>query len=228
MSEHVSALSLALLQNELVEPLLLPHWWFAKAYVRRDLQRLGIRAEPVERAVRITDATIVNKLRPGHYWTALEAAAMISAMHVSSYEAQPGTGLYLSRKGEKGEGPKREINNDVTEAAMAAAGVKVVRTLGVTVDQYIDLATSAETVFADHGSALYNMMYWKTRRIVELFTPNYWDSAFLFLADALGIKDYQLWQIDDQTSVHALTRRIASLMGKPIGRARGDPQNPIA
>lgn len=52
--------------------------------------------------------------------------------------------------------------------------------------------------------------------MVELFPPDYWDSAFLFLADALDIRDYHLWQIDDQTTVSGLTDRIRDLMNRPV------------
>ena len=217
VSEHLAALALVLAQGALVEPLLLPSWWLDKPYVRRDLAVLGVTAEAVRSPVEIQSATVINKTRVGHYWNSSEALAVVSAMKIQPRPCRPRTAIYLSRKGEKGEGPKRQIHNDVTEAAMEAAGVLVVRTVGKTPEQYIALAESAETLFADHGSASYNMMYWETRRMVELFPPDYWDSAFLFLADGLGIHDYHLWQIDDETTVCGLTQRIQVLMSHTAG-----------
>ncbi len=216
VSEHLAALALAVTNAKIVEPLLLPGWWFAKPYVQRDLATLGIRAEPVDATVRIAQAQVVNKTRHGHYWIRDEVDAVVAAMHIERRPCEPGSALYLSRKGEKGEGPKRTINNDLTEAAMERAGVKVVRTVGLDRAAYIALAGNAETVFADHGSASYNMMYWQSRRFVELFAPDYWESAFLFLADCLGIHDYHLLKIDPQGTVEPLAARIEALRAEPL------------
>lgn len=217
MSEHISSLALVLhrRREDLIEPLLLPKRWFDKPYVQRDLATLNIRAEAVSGPVGIARATVINKTRFGHYWTPEEVAAVMSQMAIRPIECSVGSGLYLSREGERGEGPSRRINNEVTEAAMAAAGVRVVRTVGMKQEDFATLAASAETLFFDHGSAFYNMMSWKTRRVVELFSPDYWDASFLFFSDSLGIHDYHTWQIDSATTVEALTRRITTLMKTP-------------
>ena len=114
-----------------------------------------------------------------------------------------------------GRGAKRELNNAVVEIAMRAAGVRVVRTLGLAQADYLALTDSAESLFADHGSAIYNMMFWQTRRVVELFSPEYWDASFLCFAAALGINDYHVWQINAATSAESVQRRIDSLMTQP-------------
>lgn len=219
VSEHAASIARAIVTKQLVEPLLIPGHWFSKPYVQRDLNLLGVKAHGVTDPVFINNATIINKTRNSHHWTAEEAGALMTAMKIVPKPCKSGSALYLSRKGEKGEGPRREIRNDITEAAMEAAGVLVVRTAGRTREEYMALAEHAETVFADHGSASYNMMYWQTRRMVEFFTPNYWDPAFLFLFDALGRRDYHLWRIDDQTTVAGLTQRIRALLNLPAGGA---------
>lgn len=220
VSEHLAALALALTAGQFVEPLLLPGYWFEKPYVSRDLATLGVRAEGLVETVRIEHATVINKTRISHYWVRPEVEAVIAAMRIEPRESRRGTAIYLSRRGEKGEGPrKREIDNALIEDALQAAGVEIVRTAGLRQDQYIALASGAETVFADHGSAMYNMLHWKTRRVVELFSPDYWDSSFLFFADSLGIHDYHLWQIDASTTLDALTKRARELLCQAVGPA---------
>lgn len=233
MSEHVASLARAKQRDALVEPLLIPGWWLRKPYVRRDLAALGIRAEAVDASVGIERAVVINKTRRGHYWTREEVQAVMTEMNIRPRDARPGTSIYLSRFGEKGEGPQRQINNAVTEAALASRGVKVVRTRGCTPEDYIALAGDAETVFADHGSAGYNLMYWKTRRVVEFFPPDYWDSAFLFLAQCLDIDDYHLWRVAPTTTVAEMTDRIDRLFSvpppvraRPPGRLRVDDAPP--
>ena len=215
VSEHLASLSLATVEQRIVEPLLLPAWWYAKPYVRRDLERLRVRAEPVASTARIDDAQVINKTRFAHYWVRREVDAILAAMRIERRPCRPGSALYLSRKGERGEGPQRTLNNVVTERAMEEAGVKVVRTALVGLDDYLRLADDAETVFADHGSASYNVMHWQTRRFVEFFAPTYWESAFLFLTDCLGIRDYHLWRIDPDATVARLASRIAALRAEP-------------
>jgi capsular polysaccharide biosynthesis protein len=218
MSEHVASLAKALIAGRLVEPLVLPSWWYAKPYVQRDLRRLAIRAVAVNGAASIERATIINKTRPGHWWTREEAEAVRAAMKIVPIATDVGSALYLSRSGFVGEGPQRRIDNDLIEAAMAAAGIQVVRTAGLSLEGYLAHAASAETVFFDHGSAIYNMLHWQTRRLVELFTPAYWDASFLIFADALGINDYHVWGVDSETTVDGLAQRIAGVMAKPAAR----------
>jgi len=216
MSEHVCSLARALAAGGVVEPLfLIPEKWFIKPYVKRDLELLGVRAEGVRETVWIRHATVLNKTRSGHHWVPEEAQAVLRALKIDPPECKPGSALYLSRFDEKGEGPRREIRNTITEAAMAAAGVRIVRTAGRTLEEYKQLAAEAETVFADHGAACYNMIYWRPSRMVEFFPPDYWDPSFLFLADSLGIRDYHLWRIDEKTTVEGLTRRIEQWMSAP-------------
>jgi Glycosyltransferase 61 len=221
VSEHVAMLALALREKLFVAPLLLPARWAAKPYVRRDLAAMGIAVEPADGTLLIRNAQVLHKRRPNHYWTEAEAGAILEAMSIVPAPAAPGSALYLSRLGERGEGPQRELNNAAVEAAMQAAGVRIVRTAGRTLDDYIALAPHAETVFADHGSALYNVMRWSTRRVVELYSPAYWDSSFLFLMNSLGITDYHTWRIDADIDVGALAERIRTLMRQPVAAPLG-------
>jgi hypothetical protein len=216
VSEHLPLISAALEQGAVVEPLLLPAYWNSKSYVKRDLLMLGLRAVSVSEPTRIDRAVVLNKTRPGHYWTRQEVDAVLRAMRMSRPLANVGSAVYLSRFGQRGEGPRRQINNLVTEAAMALAGVRVVRTASYAYQDYLDLAMDAETVFADHGGALGNIMHWRTKRVIEFFAPNFWTSAFLFLADSLGIYDYHLWQIDMFTTVDVLAERVRKLLNTPI------------
>lgn len=218
MSEHVAALAQASLAGLIVEPLLLPERWFAKPYVRRDLAVMGIRAESVDATVLIEEATVVNKRRHSHFWAKPEVDAVMAAMKMVRRPSLAGSALYLSRKGQRIEGPQRSVDNVVTEAAMEACGVKVVRTSDLGPEDYIQLAEHAETLFFDHGSAGDNLMHWQTRRVVELFraAPNYWDPSFLFLSDCLGIHDYHLWEIGPATTLEALSSRIERLRERPF------------
>jgi len=216
MSEHVSSLAIALNRLGTLDPLILPSHWLAKPYVKRDLARLGIEAIAIDEPVEIAQATVLSKTRPGHYWTAAETDNLRKALKVAPKPARPGSAIYLSRLGEKGEGPQRQMNNMLIEAAMTAAGVSIIRTAGCSLEEYLAAAGNAETVFADHGSAMYNLVYWQTKRVVELHSPDYWDGSFLMFADGLGIHDYHVWMVGETMTVDALRDRAAYLLEKPI------------
>jgi capsular polysaccharide biosynthesis protein len=218
MSEHVSSLSIALNQLGTLDPLILPSHWLAKPYVQRDLERLGIEAIAIDEPIEITKVTVLNKTRPGHYWTDEEALNLRLALKVTPRPARPGSAVYLSRLGEKGEGPQRQMNNVLIEEAMKAAGVAIIRTSGRSLEEYMAAAATAETVFADHGSAIYNLIYWQTRRVVELHSPEYWDGSFLMFADGLGIHDYHVWMVGETTTVNALRDRTMQILAKQIER----------
>lgn len=214
-SEHLPSLSRAVIDKTLVEPLLLPAWWLQRPYVQRDLAVLGIRAESVTSTVLIRTATVLQKVRPGHYWGLHEAEKVRHALRIAPQPSRPGSAIYLSRKGERGEGLVRAIDNDLVEDAMHTAGVTVARTARRTQASFAALASEADTVFFDHGSALYNMLAWRPRRIVELYSPEYWDSSFLFFSHSLSLSDYHVWQIDGTTSVASLVERIERLRAVP-------------
>ena len=141
MSEHVAALAQAGPAGSIVEPPLLPQRWFAKPYVQRDLTVMGIRSERVDASVLIEEATVINKRRHSHFWTQPEVDAVMAAMRFVRRPCLPGSALYLSRKGKHSEGRQRSVDNEVTEPAMEACAVKVVRTSGLGPADYIKLAS---------------------------------------------------------------------------------------
>ena len=66
-------------------------------------------------------------------------------------------------------------------------------------DEYRELAAEAETVVADHGAAMCNLVFWNTKYIIELFTDAWWDNCFLMLATALGVQRHALVRVNNTT-----------------------------
>jgi hypothetical protein len=196
VSEHLCTLATSM---PITMPLLMPRHLMAKLYVRRDLSLLGIETYPVESNLLVKKALILPKRRGGHYFTREEVVAVRRAYHVDSTPPRSGSILYLSREGDRGEAVQRDYPSETIGTIMNDLGAKVVRTRETSLDQYRELAGEAETVVADHGSAMCNIVFWNTKNIIELFTDDWWNGCFLLLARAAAVQNYALVRVNNAT-----------------------------
>ena len=93
----------------------------------------------------------------------------------------------------------RSYPSDTIGVIMRELGATVVRTRETSLDRYRELAGEAETVVADHGGAMCNLLFWNTKYIVELYNDDWWTSCFLMLARGLGVRCYALVRVNDTT-----------------------------
>jgi len=214
VSEHLMCLASAM---PLRAPLLLPKHLMDKSYVRRDLKKMGIEAIAVERPVLIRRAIVVHKTRPSHYVTHQEVEAFRRTFRLQPVQPRQGSILYLSRLGVKSESPATQGQNDRTfpcEMAievMQAMGAKIVYTKSTTFEEYCGLASEAETVVVDFGASLFNLLMWNTKKVIVLFTDDWWDGFFLFLSQALGIDHRILIRVDNITRAELRHQLLAHL-----------------
>ncbi len=194
VSEHLVCLSRAM---PIASPLVMPSYMMDKFYVRRDLALLGIETVTVEQAVVIQKATVLHKTRHSHYWTASEAEAYRNAFGIKPVKPRPGSMLYLSRAGEHSEAQNRFYPSELVGDIMKELGATVVLARNTTYEEYHALGEEAETVVADHGAAMCNLLLWNTKNAIELISDRWWTSCFLFLAKALGISNYALVRVDN-------------------------------
>lgn len=202
VSEHIMCLVKAM---PLSSPLLMPKQMMDKFYVRRDLEQLGIEAIAVEQPILIHQATILHKTRHSHYITQAEVEAYQRVFAIAPVQPRPGSMIYLSRLGQACEGYQRQYPSQLAADVLQELGAKVVLTKTTTLEEYRDLADQAETVVADFGSALLNLLLWNTKNVIVLFTDDWWDGCALFIAKALGISN--VVQICVQNISHAELRR---------------------
>jgi hypothetical protein len=208
VSEHLVTLSLAL---PIVEPLLMPQHLMNKSYIQRDLRALNIEAISVNTSVLVKSATVLSKPRPGHYWRDEEVPAYRAAFNIHPCSPKVGSLLYLSREGEKSESQDRQYPNLEVANIVRSLGGKVVVTQKTTYEEYCALAIDAETVIADHGGAMFNLLNWNTKNVIELFSDNWWTNCFLFLSKPLGVSNYALVNID-RFDAAVFTKRLTSLI----------------
>ena len=212
VSEFLATLVAA---SPLGSPLLVPAFAWEKPYVRRDLAALGVEVVRVDRPVRVEAATVLYKSRPMHYWTAAEVAAYRRAFQVAPPAPRPGSAIYLSREGERGESGFRQYPSRQVAEILEPLGVRTVLARQTTQEQYRALADQAETVVADHGAAMFNMLFWNPRRVIELVNGAWWNNCFLFLAQDLGVGDYRLVDVD-RLKTPAIAEDFQRYLAAPI------------
>jgi Glycosyltransferase 61 len=194
VSEHLVCLSQAL---PLAAPLLLPANLCDRPYVLRDLERLEIDFVPVEQPVQLQQAIVLHKTRFSHYWTKAEAMACRQALRIQPVTPRPGSMIYLSRAGEVSAARQRSYPSELAAEILAELGAKIVIARDTSYEDYLALAPLAETVIADHGAAMNNLLLWNTQTIIELFSDAWWTSCFLFLGHALGVQNHVLLRGND-------------------------------
>jgi len=193
MAEYLAPLARA---GVLDAPVFLPKSIASKPYAIRDIERLGLNAVVVDTAVMIEKAKVIRQPKTIRYWTREDVDALGRFIKAAPRDPAPGSIVYLSRHGEKSGVATRTHKNELLETLITAKGGKVLRTSEVGYEDYVAAAQFAETVVFDHGSAGYNMIYWRPKRVIEITTDDWWMNAFLFFSDAMGVRDYTIIRVD--------------------------------
>jgi len=192
--EHIA--TLAMNSDILIPPLLLPKSLMERQYVRRDLELLRIDTLAVTEPVVIGEVLGLHKQIYSHHWTEDAAYACRRAYRADPIQPRRHSAIYLCREGERAASVERAYPHAVIREVMKDLNVRIVYSKGMSLDDFRRLALDAETVIADHGSALCNLILWHTRNVIELFTDRWWNGYFIFLANALGVERYALVNVD--------------------------------
>lgn len=194
-------------------PLFLPAGFSQKPYVRRDLERAGVRAAFIDRPVRIEQATVLRQKKYYVHIAADEVAKLERFLGVAPAPPDAGSILYLCRRGEVSEIADRTYPHAALEAVVSARGGRVMETASATLEDYIAVASSVETVIFDHGSAFLNAVHWRPKKVIEIVSDAWWNNAFLMFADASGVKDYTIIR-GDLGDAH-VARRLNEALDRP-------------
>ena len=196
-------------------PVYLPASMAAKAYVRRDAERAGIEIVSIDKPILIENAKVVRQNKFVRYWRKDDVQVYRDFLKIVPREPEPGSILYLSRHGEVSEVANRTHPNLPIEEAVRACGGRVLRTCETSLEDYIAAASSAETLLYDHGSAAYNMVFYRPRRVIEFVSDDWWMNAFVMFADSIGVKDYTIIR-SDLGSQSDVASRTAAALKRPI------------
>ena len=184
-----------------VQPIVLPQYIADKPYVRRDLDALGIKLRAIRNPTLIRDAFVIRKTEPGVYCTREDVEAYRRAFGIKSTSPRSGSIVYLSRSGLSSEAGKkagsRAYPSETVASIVEELGGKVIITNQTSYEEYCQIVSETETVIADHGAAMCNILLWNPRNVIELFSNDWWMDCFLFLGKATGVVNYALINIDD-------------------------------
>ncbi len=193
--------------ENIVEPLILPAFLAEKSYVKRDLKALGLSYVAATEPIRIATATVLRKRLPSYYWSHREVTAYRKAFSITPPQPQEGSTIYLGRFSAISESVQREYPTEAVAKIIKSVGGVVFDAREASPDKFNDIAAQTETVIADQGSALFGVMHWRTKNVIELTRRDWWHSANLFIAKASGVRNYAVIAVDGLDDA-ALRRRI--------------------
>lgn len=173
------------------EPVILPAAYAHKGYVRPQLDRLGIDYIFADEPLLIEQATVILKQSYSVIWTPEDIGAWRAAYGIDPVAPAPNSITYLSRRGVESElHTDRTYDSEQTGRIVQDLGGSVVETAKCGFDDFGALAPQADIIIADHGSALFNMLQWRTRAVIEIVSDDWWDPNFTFFGVTMGIEDH--------------------------------------
>jgi hypothetical protein len=192
--------------TNLVEPLILPAFLADKAYVIRDVEKLGISYVIAREPVRIEKARVLRKRVPSYYWGPEHVAAYRAAFKINPPPAAPGSIVYLARFDTVSEAAQRRYPSETVARIVESLGGEVFDTRNASPAAFEALAPRMETVIADQGSAVFGVMHSSTRTLIELAEDDWWHNANLFIAHGAGVKNYAVIHIYNKTETDLRAR----------------------
>lgn len=177
-------------------PLILPSWLAEKAYIRRDLDRLGFDWRPVEKPVRVKQAFLLRKTIPSYDWTADTASAYRRAFGVQPPVPDAGSLIYLARFQTRSEAHQRRYPSEKVAEIVENEGGTVFDTREASPEAFDRIARQTECIVADQGSAVFGVLQWQPRALVELFVDGWWHSSNAFFAEATGVRHHHVIAVD--------------------------------
>jgi hypothetical protein len=208
VGDHLRALTEV---EELSCPIVLPGFLARKTYVKRDLGRLGLLLVSADKPIRIGRAHILRKTIPSYYWGPEQADAYRRRFGFAPVAPRPGSLLYLSREGVTSEAIDRKYPSAKIAQIVRGLGGTVFDTREASPDAFAQLAGEAETVIADQGSAVFGVLQWQTRNLIEISTEDWWHNASLFFASASRVRNYAI-MVCNRYSESQIEARLLELL----------------
>jgi len=183
-------------QGGLNSPIVLPRFLAEKPYVKRDIAALGLDLISAEAPVLIKRATVLRKQLPSYYWSEADVAAYRKAFNVAPPPAKTGSMTYLGRYDLESESVAREYPTETVAEIMRSLGGDIFDARKSSPATFDEMAVNMETVIADQGSAVFGVMHWRTKNVIELARRGWWHNANLFIAKGAGVENYAVIVVD--------------------------------
>ncbi len=169
-------------------PLILPSWIGNRPYVKKDLSDLGVEYILADSDIFIRKAYVLQKKSRCNLLFEDDVQAYKAAYNSPDVTPKPGSIVYLSRGSFSRlfEMAGRNYPSEIIGRIVEELGGRVIDTNGKDRKYYQKIADEADIVIADHGGALFHIMEWKPRVVIEIVEDGWWWPCFVFLSAACG------------------------------------------
>ncbi|MEO9827668.1 MAG: hypothetical protein ABJF50_25000 [Paracoccaceae bacterium] len=182
--------------QSIVEPIILPNYLADKSYVKRDLEKIGINYIVCRTPIKINTAYILRKKLPSYYWNRQDVKKFREKFSIEPPEVNRGSITYLARFDTCGEAVYRHYPSSEIAKYVLSLGGHVCDTRYATPEDYEKISSNVETVIADQGSAIFNVVRWNSKHVIELTNRNWWHNSSLFFSKSSGVVNYSVISID--------------------------------
>lgn len=217
VTEHLKALALVGNTNG---PLVLPAFFRSRQYVNRDLAFIGQETVFADEPILIRNCTVIHKTKTVNGWDAADVAAFRKKFRFRNLKPIPGSILYLSRAGvvSAHAGVTREIRHECVEKVIQAFGGQTVKTDGLGIEDFLQLGERAEIIVADHGAAMFNILHWNAKHVIEIVPDDWWSRCFVILSNACGVESHFTISDTQDSDIEAKLTQILIALTSPGGR----------
>ncbi|MDU8945525.1 glycosyltransferase family 61 protein [Ovoidimarina sediminis] len=186
VAEHRNSIISA---KEFPRPLVLPAWIGTRPYVQKELSDLGIEYKVIEDNTLIEEAYVLSIKHLGNILLEEEVQFYREAFKVPNVIPKQGKIIYLSRVSFRRtvETPGRSYPSEIIGQIIRDIGGRVIDVDGKDRDYYRKFADEADIVIADHGGAMFNILEWRPRVVIEIVEDGWWIPCFVFLSAACGV-----------------------------------------
>ncbi|MEM8770477.1 MAG: hypothetical protein AAGD92_02400 [Pseudomonadota bacterium] len=184
----------------LPSPLSLPKVIADKPYVRRDLKLAGIDVQITDEWTLIKKAHVLRKQTPLTYWTKDEVSAYQKTFAPDRDAPAQGSIAYFGRFDIKSEVHARAFPSAEAAEAVKRLGGSIEKQEKLTAETAAQYAGGVDTVIADHGSGVLNIMHWRTKNLIELVVDQWWVNNSLFVAAECGVENIGVIDVDGLNS----------------------------
>jgi hypothetical protein len=148
---------------------------------------------------------------PSYYWKKTDVDLYRNKLKIEIRNPKPGSIVYLSREKFISEIVDRIYPSRAISNLILGLGGRLFDTKFASPSEFFDISRNVETIVADQGSAIFGVLQWRSKHVIEVTTDRWWHNANLFFSKSSGVEKYSVVVCDNKTD-QEVVESVASLI----------------